>query len=86
VDPSPLYLTKQHASVVFDLRTRALERAILAGHIRAFKIGKKVLLEKASIESWIQSNEITPAERVVVKSALQDLMDRAIAHAKKRTA
>jgi hypothetical protein len=85
MEPSPLYLTKAHSCIAFDVKKRMLENAIRAGQVRAFRIGRKILIEKASIETWIQSCEITPTDRQIVKSELQQLMDRAIAHAKKKT-
>ncbi len=86
MDSTPEYLTKPHAAAIFDLKVRALENAVRAGQIRAFKIGKKVLLERASIDEWIRSHEITAATRAEEKSELARKFDRVIAEARRRTA
>ncbi len=86
MNPEAEYLTKQHAELVFDLKSRKLERAYREGKVRAFRIGRKILIEKASIVAWLESNEITPTDRAVTKSALQELMDAAIAHARRKGA
>jgi len=86
MNPAPEYLTKPHASVIYDLKPRSLEGAIRAGRVRAFKIGRKILIEKASIDQWIQAHEIQPVDRRVEKSELQKLMDRAIRIAREKTA
>ena len=86
MESSPEYLSKQHASVIYDLKIRLLENAVRAGYVRAFRIGKKVLIETSSIEEWIRAHEITPADQQAEKSELGKLMDRAIAIARKRTA
>jgi excisionase family DNA binding protein len=83
VNLTPGYLTKQHAMVIYDLKKRSIDAAIRAGQIRAFKIGKKILLDKASIDEWIQAHEIIASDRQTVKSELQKLMDRAIQHARR---
>jgi hypothetical protein len=83
VDPEPAYITKQHASIVYDLKTRSLEDAVRKGFVRAFRIGRKVLIEKVSIEEWIQSHEIAPIDHQATKSELQTLLSRAIEHARK---
>jgi hypothetical protein len=86
MDLVPVYLTKQHASIISDLKPRMLEAAIRAGHVRAFKLGKKVLIDKVSLREWIESHEITPVDRQVEKTELAQLMDRAIQIARKKTA
>ncbi len=71
---------------VYGIKPRPVRNAIRAGHVRAFKIGKKILVERQSLESWIQNHEITPAQIQAERSELQLLMDRAIQYAKKKTA
>lgn len=83
MDPEPAYLTKQHASAVYDLKERYLEDAVRKGFVRAYRIGRKVLIERSSINEWIQSKEITPTDQKVAKSELQTLLSRAIDHARK---
>ena len=78
----PAYLTKQHASTVFDIKERKLGDAVRKGFVRAYRIGRKVLLERASIEEWIHGNEITPTDRERTKTELQKLLIRAIQHAR----
>jgi len=83
MNSSPEYLTKRHASIIYDLSNRSLTAAVRRGDIRASRIGRKTLIEKASIDSWIQGHEITPMERRAQRSELAELMDRAIALARK---
>jgi excisionase family DNA binding protein len=83
MEPEPAYLTIPHASIVSDLKARLLERAVREGWIRAFRIGRKTLIAKASLDAFIQQHEITPTDRKTAKSELQTLLSRAIEHARK---
>ncbi len=83
--PLSLYLSKADARVEYAFKRKLLDRLIRTGKVRASKVGPKtILIERKSIEEWIASNEITPVDRQVTKSALQDLMDRAIRHANRQ--
>ena len=79
----PGYLTKRHAEIYSDLKTRSLEEAIRKGKVRAFRIGKKTLIEKASLDDYIQQHELTPTDRQMEKSELQEMLTRAVEHARK---
>lgn len=79
----PGYLSKKHAEIYSDLKTRSLEDAIRKGKLRAFRIGKKTLIEKASLDDFIQQHEIIATEKHIERSELQEMLARAIEHAKK---
>lgn len=85
MNPSSEYLTKPHANEIFDLKPRCLEKLIREGKVKAFKIGRKVLIERASIVEFIRSHEVTPTQQHIEKSALAELMDRAIEVARRKT-
>jgi excisionase family DNA binding protein len=82
----PGYLTKRHATIYSDLKERSLEDAIRKGNLRAFRIGKKTLIEKTSLDDYIRQHEITPTDRQMEKSELQEMLTLAIERAKKETA
>ncbi len=79
----PGYITKRHAEIYSDLKSRSLEDAIRKGKLRAFRIGKKTLIEKASLDDYIHQHEITPKDKQMEKSELQEMLTRAIERAKK---
>jgi excisionase family DNA binding protein len=76
------YMTKRTAAAYIDHSDRIIEAAIRTGQLRAFRIGKKVLLRKSDIDAWILAGEVTRENRGVGKSDLRKLMDRAIETAK----
>ncbi len=86
LDLEPGYLTKRHAEIYSDLKPRSLEDAIRKGKLKAFRIGKKTLIEKASLDDYIHQHEIAPSDRQKEKSELQEMLSRAIEHARKGTA
>jgi hypothetical protein len=83
VDVNPAYLTKNHAEIYSDLKKRSLEDAIRKGYLRAFRIGKKTLIEKISLDEYIRSHEIAATDKQIEKSELQQMLSRAIERAKK---
>ncbi len=86
MENSPAYFSKKHAEIYSDLKRRSLEDAIRKGKLRAFRIGKKTLIEKASLDDYIHQHEITLTDRQIEKSQLQNLLARAIDHARKERA
>jgi excisionase family DNA binding protein len=84
VVPEPAFITKRHAFSLFDMRTE-IERAIRAGELRIFRIGRKTLLCRKDVEEWISNHEITQVDREAQLSELQRLMHKAIKHARKVT-
>lgn len=83
MDPMPGYITKKEAATYSSLKMRMLETLIREGKIRAFRIGRKTtLIEKASFDAFIEANEITPENRLKAKSEIQQLLNRAVDHAR----
>jgi hypothetical protein len=82
----PGYLSKKNSEIYSDLKKRMLEDAIRRGYLRAFRIGKKTLIEKKSLDEYIRSHEIIPTEKHIEKSELQKMLSRAIERARKETA
>ena len=76
------YMTRRTAAAYIDHSDRIIEAAVRAGQLRAFRIGKKILLRKFDIDAWILAGEVTQEGRGVGKRDLQKLMDRAIETAK----
>jgi excisionase family DNA binding protein len=76
------FLTKASAAKFIDHEERKIEEAIRRGHLRAYKIGKKVLLRKSDLEAWIQSGEITRENHEADRTDLQRLTDRALEQAR----
>lgn len=84
MDLEPVYLTKQHASTISSLKQRSLEQAIRNGWVRAFKIGRKVLIERQSLDDWIRAHEIMPMDKQRERSELQKLVDAAVEQAQRK--
>jgi hypothetical protein len=83
MDPEPEYLSKKHAAIVYDTSVGKLEGEIRAGRLRAFNIGRKILIGKKSLDAWISSCEVTHQEQSAKKSDLRLLVDRAVERARK---
>jgi excisionase family DNA binding protein len=56
----PEYLTKAQAGEIVQLHPRTIERAILGGELRAYKIRGKVRISRDDLEAWVEANEIEP--------------------------
>ena len=80
------YLTKRHGALYADVGIGKLEVAIRVGELRSFRLGRKTLLLRSDLDEWIARHEMTPIERQASKSELQQLLNRAITHARKEMA
>lgn len=78
-----VYLSKRSAAAYCDLGVKKIETAIRLGQVRAFSVGKKILIKRSELDAWIQAGEVTRAPEPQ-KTDLQDLVGRAIATAQKR--
>ena len=54
----PKLIGKGKAAAQFDISTRTLDRAILAGELVAVKIGARVLFNEQDLQAWIESKTI----------------------------
>lgn len=83
MDSEQKYLSKRHAAGFVDLSIGKIEAAIRAGELRAFNVGRKILVRKLDLEAWISSREVSRPEQCSHKSELRLLVDRAVEHARK---
>jgi excisionase family DNA binding protein len=78
------YLTKLSAAVFIDHKNdRKIEEGIRSGQLRAYRIGKKILIKKSELIAWVESHEVTRENREANKTDLQKLVDGAMERAKK---
>jgi excisionase family DNA binding protein len=56
----PEYLTKAQAGEIVQLHPKTIERAILAGELRAYRLRGKVRISREDLEAWVAENEIEP--------------------------
>ncbi len=79
----PAYLTKRESEIYSSLKKRELNRLIGQGRVRAFRVGpKKILIERRSLDQYIEEQEITPQNRQAERSELQQLVNSAISKAR----
>ncbi|MBN2339473.1 MAG: excisionase family DNA-binding protein [Acidobacteria bacterium] len=76
-------MSKRSAAAYCDLGVKKIETAIRLGQVRAYSVGKKILLRRSELDAWIQAGEVTRAPEPQ-KTDLQDLVGRAIATARSR--
>jgi excisionase family DNA binding protein len=81
------YMTKLSAAAFIDHKNdRKIEEGIRSGQLRAYRIGKKILIRKSELIAWVESHEVTRENRKANRTDLQKLVDGAIDQARKRTA
>jgi hypothetical protein len=65
----PQYLTKSQAQIYTGLCERTLDYARERGEVEAFKIGKRVLLSRASLDAYIQRHRIGTSVKDLLQGA-----------------
>ena len=58
------FLTYAEAQALYGVGRSTLQRLVVRGEIVAYRPGKAVLLDHASVEEWVASTRITPARRL----------------------
>ena len=53
-------ITYQEATERYRCSRKTLERAIKKGEIDAYRPGRKVLLDEATVKAWFKSRQIRP--------------------------
>jgi excisionase family DNA binding protein len=79
---SDCYYSKKAATQYCGTGIKKIEEAISNGKLRAFTVGRKILIRKSDIDAWIQGGEVTRADRMVSKNDLQNLTAKALERAK----
>lgn len=77
------FLSKRSAAEYSDLGVKKIETAIRLGQLRAFTVGKKLVIKKSELDRWIEAGEVTRRSEPQ-KTDLQALLTSAIATARKR--
>jgi len=86
MDPVPEYFSKRDAAIVYAVSVGKIEAEVRAGRLRAFNVGKKLLLKKTDLDAWISSREVSRPEQCSHKSELRLLVDRAVETARRSAA
>jgi excisionase family DNA binding protein len=55
---TPRYLTYRQAKELTGLSRQTVWRLIKSGHVRAFKIGRSVKIERRSLEAYVQAEPV----------------------------
>lgn len=80
------FMSKTSAAKFIDhADKRIIEQGIREGHLRAFKVGKKVLVRKSDLIAWIERHEVTREGKQAARTDLQNLVSLAIEKAHART-
>lgn len=58
------YLTLKEAMLELPLGYRTIYNAVRRGEITAYKPGREILVERASLENWLLSKKIEPPRQV----------------------
>jgi excisionase family DNA binding protein len=58
VEITPQYLTYRQAEELTGLSRQTVWRLIKSGHVRAFKIGRSVKIERRSLEAYVQAEPV----------------------------
>jgi len=80
------FLSKKSATKYTDLGMRKIKEGISSGKLRAFRIGRKILLRRSDVDAWIQAGEVTREKQTQDKSDLQRLTDLALERARANVA
>lgn len=54
------YLTLEEATTILPVAPITLRRAIKAGELPAYRIGRRLLIKPADFDAWIESRKVTP--------------------------
>lgn len=57
IDKLPEILTTKQLSEFLQVSDQTIKRAIKAGKLKAFKVGKDWRIEKEAVLQWIENNE-----------------------------
>ena len=68
---SKKYYTKRQASAYSTLSLRSLDYAICRGHLKAYKVGRKVLITGDDLDAFLRRN--------LVGADLDDVVDQTLA-------
>jgi excisionase family DNA binding protein len=55
---TPRYLTYRQAEELTGLSRQTVWRLIKTGHVRAFKVGRSVKIERRSLEAYVQAKPV----------------------------
>lgn len=79
------YITLEEATTILPVAAITLRRAIKAGHLPAYRIGRRLLIKPSDFEAWIESRKVTPVSSSLElprstrsNSKVGGLMERAI--------
>ncbi len=80
------YLTLSSAARYIDHDERIVKTAIFAGKLRAYRIGRKLLIKKSELVAWVQQGEIRPKNPAQTRNDLQAITDKALEQARANVA
>lgn len=78
------YITLEEATTILPVAAITLRRAIKAGDLPAYRIGRRLLIKPSEFDTWIESRKVTPTSgsRVMPRSTGPNskggLLERAI--------